>query len=83
MERKPHPKGKRSHAKTILRLPDLEVAKATVINSLSCLDAQRGYRHAIDEFVTGIAPGRDYRSARPWWSDIECTWSRGASHQEQ
>src|SRR5215467_12209948 len=37
--------------KTILRLPDLEVAKSTVLNSLSCPDAQLGYRHAIDEFV--------------------------------
>ena len=36
--------------KTILRLPDLEVAKSAVLNSLSCPDAQRGYRHAIDEF---------------------------------
>jgi hypothetical protein len=51
MKRKPHHKGTRSHAKTILRLPDLEVAKTAVINSLSCPDAQRGYRHAIDEFV--------------------------------
>jgi len=34
-----------------LRLPDLEVAKSAVLNSLSCPDAQRGYRHAIDEFV--------------------------------
>src|SRR5258706_13248070 len=51
MKRKPHPKGKRSYAKTILRLPDLEIAKSAVINSLSCPDAQRGYRHAIDEFV--------------------------------
>ena len=50
MKRKPH-NGKRSHAKTILRLPDLEVAKTAVINSLSCPDAQRGYRHAIDEFI--------------------------------
>jgi hypothetical protein len=32
-------------------LPDLEVAKSAVLNSLSCPDAQRGYRHAIDEFV--------------------------------
>jgi site-specific recombinase XerD len=37
--------------KTILRLPDLEVARSAVLNSLSCPDAQRGYRHAIDEFV--------------------------------
>jgi hypothetical protein len=41
----------KSHAKTILRLPDLDIAKAAVINSLSCPDALRGYRHAIDEFV--------------------------------
>ena len=35
--------------KTVLPLPDLEVAKSAVLNSLSCPDAQRGYRHAIDE----------------------------------
>ena len=39
------------YCKTVHRLPDLEVAKAAVLNSLSCPDAQRGYRHAIDEFV--------------------------------
>jgi hypothetical protein len=38
-------------AKSVLRLPDIEVAKSAVLNSLSCPDAQRGYRHAIDEFV--------------------------------
>ncbi|HEX2665287.1 MAG TPA: tyrosine-type recombinase/integrase [Candidatus Acidoferrum sp.] len=32
-------------------MPDLEAAKSAVLNSLSCPDAQRGYRHAIDEFV--------------------------------
>jgi site-specific recombinase XerD len=51
MKAKSHRKVKRIHAKTILRLPDLDIAKAAVINSLSCPDAQRGYRHAIDEFV--------------------------------
>src|SRR5580704_15090563 len=51
MKTKSNRKAKRSHAKTILRLPDLEIAKTAVINSLSCPDAQRGYRHAIDEFV--------------------------------
>jgi hypothetical protein len=34
-----------------LRLPDLEHAKAAVLNSLTSADAQRGYRRAIDEFV--------------------------------
>jgi hypothetical protein len=51
MKKKNHRKRKSSHTKSILRLPDLEVAKTAVINSLSCPDAQRGYRHAIDEFV--------------------------------
>jgi hypothetical protein len=41
----------RKAPKTILRLPDLDHAKAAVLNSLTCPDAQRGYRHAIDEFV--------------------------------
>ena len=52
MKRKPGRKEKRRRiGKTILRLPDLEVAKSAVLNTLSCPDAQRGYRHAIDEFV--------------------------------
>lgn len=42
---------KRVTSKAILRLPDLEVAKSAVLSSLSCPDAQRGYRHAVDEFV--------------------------------
>jgi hypothetical protein len=44
-------KAKGPAAKSVLRLPDLEVAKSAVLSSLSCPDAQRGYRHAIDEFV--------------------------------
>src|SRR5947208_5658844 len=36
---------------SVLRLPDLEHAKTAVLNSLTSPDAQRGYRHAIDEFV--------------------------------
>jgi hypothetical protein len=44
-------RGKAHANKSVLRLPDLEIAKSGVLNSLSCPDAQRGYRHAIDEFV--------------------------------
>ena len=39
------------HPKTHLRLPDLEFSKTAVLNSLSSADDQRGYSHAIDEFV--------------------------------
>jgi site-specific recombinase XerD len=51
MKRKPCSRRKRSNARSVLRLPDLEHAKAAVLNSLTSADAQRGYRHAIDEFV--------------------------------
>ncbi len=42
---------RRKRSKSVLRLPDLEHAKAAVLNSLNSTDAKRGYRHAIDEFV--------------------------------
>lgn len=51
MNQKRRNKVKGRAAKSVLRLPDLEVAKSAVLSSLSCPDAQRGYRHAIDEFV--------------------------------
>src|SRR5881398_1813584 len=51
MKRKSPPRRKRTTTKSVLRLPDLEHAKAAVLNSLNSVDAKRGYRHAIDEFV--------------------------------
>jgi hypothetical protein len=51
MKKKHHLAKKRNGVKSVLRLPDLEHAKAAVLNSLTSSDAQRGYRHAIDEFV--------------------------------
>jgi hypothetical protein len=50
--RKQHSRKKRRVApKTVLRLPDLDQAKSAVLNSLTSVDAQRAYRHAIDEFI--------------------------------
>ena len=37
--------------KTRLRLPDLDQAKAAVLNSLRSPEWQRGYQHAMDEFI--------------------------------
>ena len=51
MKQKPSSRRRRSSTKSILHLPDLEHAKAAVLNSLNSADAKRGYRHAIDEFV--------------------------------
>ena len=51
MKQKASSRRRRSSIKSILRLPDLEHAKAAVLNSLNSADAKRGYRHAIDELV--------------------------------
>ena len=51
MKQKQSSRRRRSSTKSVLRLPDLEHAKAAVLNSLNSADAKRGYRHAIDEFV--------------------------------
>jgi hypothetical protein len=51
MKHRPTLRRRRSTSKSILRLLDLEHAKTAVLNSLTSPDAQRGYRHAIDEFV--------------------------------
>src|SRR6202044_391050 len=67
----------RKQPKTRLRLADLEFSKTAVLNSLSSVDGQRGYSHAIDEFVdwycseprltlnrTGVLRYRSYLEAR-------------------
>jgi hypothetical protein len=51
MKQKPTSRRRRSSNKSVLRLPDLEHAKATVLNTLNSADARQGCRHAIDEFV--------------------------------
>jgi hypothetical protein len=43
MKQNPRSKANPKKTKTVLRLPDLEYAKAAVLNSLTSPDAQRGY----------------------------------------
>jgi hypothetical protein len=50
MQQKPSSRRKRSSNKSILQLPDLEHAKAAVLNSLTLHRCKGGY-HAIEEFV--------------------------------
>jgi hypothetical protein len=52
-------------------LPDLEHAKAAVLNNLTSVDAQRGYRHAIDEFVDSFPARSNFalRGAPPEFLD--------------
>ena len=44
-------KKKFARPKQRLGLPDLDQSKAAVLGSLRSPESQRGYRHAIDEFV--------------------------------
>src|SRR5262245_33417727 len=52
MRRKPKNRGI-GRPKARLGLPDLDQSKAAVISSLRSPESQRGYRHAIDEFIEG------------------------------
>src|ERR1700687_2093491 len=51
MKHRPTSRRRRSSTRSVLRLLDLEHSKTAVLNSLTSADAQRGYHHAIDEFV--------------------------------
>jgi hypothetical protein len=51
MKRNKQARGRKSSAKHILNLPDLDQAKSAVLNSLPSKESQRWYRHAIDEFI--------------------------------
>jgi site-specific recombinase XerD len=51
MKRAKRGRDRKSSLKHSLNLPDLDQAKSAVINSLPSKESQRGYRHAIDEFI--------------------------------
>ena len=42
---------RKSSPRQSLNLPDLDQARSAVLNSLPSKESQRGYRHAIDEFI--------------------------------
>jgi hypothetical protein len=67
--RKKTKKQKGRRPKTRLGFPDLDQSKAAVIGSLRSPESQRGYRHAIDEFIE-------------WYcSEPPQAHSQGPSHQ--
>src|SRR5712671_5396299 len=66
MKQKPSSRRRRSSTKSVLRSPDLEHARAAVLNSLNSTDAKRGYRHAIDESLIGIVRNRAWPSTGSW-----------------
>lgn len=80
MAKKQSGKGKQRVPKTVLRLPDLDQAKSAVLDSLSSIDAQRGYRHAIEEFVEWYCSEPRLSFVRLSSSVIESTWSLDIWH---
>src|SRR3954469_9844919 len=51
MKRSERGRDRKSSPKHSVSLPDLDQAKSAVLNSLPSKESQRGYRHAIDEFI--------------------------------
>ena len=62
MKRKPYSRRKRTTTKSVLRLPDLEHAKAAVLNSLTSPDAQRVIVTPSMNSLTGIVRNLDWLS---------------------
>jgi hypothetical protein len=58
-------KSKPNYRKIALRLPDLDRAKASVLNSLSSPQSRRNYRFAMDQFIawycSAFSPSSGYR----------------------
>ena len=48
------------HRKIVLRLPDLDHAKNSVLNSLSSPNSRRNYKFAMEQFITWYCPNHDW-----------------------
>jgi hypothetical protein len=62
-------------------VPDHEYSKTSVLISLTSLDGQRGYGHAIDEFVDWYSSG--YASSSRDHGNASLSFSLGYSHNGQ
>jgi hypothetical protein len=66
MKQKPSSRRRRNSTKSVPRLPDLEHAKAAVLNSLNSADAKRGYRPPSMSSLTGIVRNLAWPSTGSW-----------------
>ena len=66
MKQKPSSRRRRSSTKSVLRLPDLEHAKAAVLNSLNSADASGAIVTPSMSSLTGIARNRAWPSTGSW-----------------
>jgi hypothetical protein len=69
---------KESSPKTVLRLPDLDHAKRTVLDSLGSPDSARAYAFAMYSFIAWYCSSLDWLSASTSSCGNELSWSPSA-----
>ncbi len=67
-----------SSPKTVLRLPDLDHAKRTVLDSLGSPDSARAYAFAMYSFIAWYCSSLDWLSASTSSCGNELSWSPSA-----
>ena len=82
MKQKPRSRVNRKKAKTVLRLPDLEHAKAAVLNSLTSATPSAGIVMPSTSSLTGIALSPVWHSIASWSYGTGAIWNPGNSLQE-
>lgn len=68
--------------KNTLRLPDLDQARASVLSGLTSKESQRGYRHAIEEFIAWYCAEPRLSFNRTVVTRYRIHWNRGSWHPE-
>ena len=66
----------KSAPKRVLRLPDLDHTKLSVLNTLGSPQSQRAYDIAINDFIIGTARSHATHSTRPSCFAIAFSWKR-------
>ena len=69
---------KEGSPKTVLRLPDLDHAKRTVLDSLGSPDSARAYAFAMNSFIAWYCSSLDWLSASTSSCGNELSWSSSA-----
>lgn len=83
MKRGKHSHAKKSSARLALSLPDLDQARSAVLNSLPSKESQRGYRHAIDEFIAWYCSEPRLSFNKALSPVIEFIWNRVSLRRAQ
>jgi hypothetical protein len=78
MKPEPRSKSDRKKAKTVLRLPDLEFAKAAVLDSLTVPMLNVGTVTQSTSSLTGIAQNLAWPSIESWFFATEAIWRTGS-----